>query len=214
MADEITLRIQGQTLTAAPGMTLLQALAANGVSLVGRVGCLGGVCGACAGSYPDPESGAPRTALACQLLVRDGLDFQFATAPGGPPLTYRSAALSPDLPGLMATHPEVVRCRACEACTLVCPVAIDAMAGVLEAAQGRLAEAGERLTPCVSCNLCQAVCEVGIQPQRVMLYARRAVAAAAAKGVPVAPTSTSEARWETLFAAAAETIEGAVEEAG
>jgi len=211
MADEITLRIQGRTLTATPGMTLLQALAANGVSLVGRVGCLGGVCGACAGSYQDPESGGPRTALACQFLVQEGLDFQFATAPGGPPLAYRSAALSPDLPGLMASHPEVVRCRACEACTLVCPVAIDAMAGVLEAAQGRLAEAGERLTPCVSCNLCQAVCEVGIAPQRVMLYGRRAVAAAAAKAAPVAATPISEQRWERLLAADPETIETAVE---
>jgi len=213
MADEITLRIQGRTLTAAPGMTLLQALAANGVSLVGRVGCLGGVCGACVGSYQDPESGAPRTALACQFLVRDGLDFQFAAAPGSPPLAYRSDRLSADLPSLLATHPEAVRCRACEACTLVCPVGIDAMAGVLEAAQGRLAEAGERLTPCVSCNLCQAVCEVGIAPQRLMLYARRAVAAAAAKGAPVAPVTTSEARWEALFAADAETIETAAEAA-
>jgi len=212
MANDITLRIQNRSLTATPGMTLLQALAANGVSLVGRVGCLGGVCGACAGSYADLETGAPRTALACQLLVCDGLDFQFASAPALP-LAYRSDRLSPDLPSLMAVHPEAVRCRACDACTLVCPVGIDAMAGVLEAAQGRLAEAGERLTPCVSCNLCQTVCEVGIAPQRVMLYARRAVAAAAAKGVPVASTSTSERRWEALFAAAdVEAIERAVEE--
>jgi len=212
MADEISLRIQGQTLTAEPGMTLLQALAANGVSLVGRVGCLGGVCGACAGSYSDPETGAPCTALACQFLVRDGLDFQFTTAPGSPPLAYRSDRLAAGLPGLMAAHPEAIRCRACEACTLVCPVGIDAMAGVLEATQGRLAEAGERLTPCVSCNLCQAVCEVGIQPQRVMLYARRAVAATAAKEAPVAGPPISEARWEQLLAATApEDLDTAVE---
>ncbi len=211
MADTITLRIQGQTLAAEAGMTLLQALAANGVSLVGRVGCLGGVCGACAGSYRDPATGTPRTALACQLLVREGLDFQFATAPAGPPLAYRAAELRPDLPGLMATHPEAMRCRACEACTLVCPVGIDAMAGVLEAAQGRLAEAGARLTPCVSCNLCQAVCEVGIAPQRLMLYARRAVAAAAAEAAPVVAATPSEARWERLLAAGPETIEAALE---
>ncbi len=198
-----TLRIQGAEYRARPGQTLLQVLAAAGLSLVGRAGCLGGVCGACAGSYLDPETRAPRTALACQLPARPGLDFRFADPPAPPPLAYRAAELRPEPAALMAAHPEAMRCRACEACTLVCPQGIDAMAGVIEAASGQLEAAGARLTPCVSCNLCQAVCEVGIAPQRVMAYARRALAAAAAEAHPLQAPPVPEGRWAEVGAEAA-----------
>lgn len=208
MNEPVTIHFRGETITAHRGETLLQALWNSGHHLIDHVGCLGGACGACSGTFTDPATGEPRSALACQLMVRDGLHFRFTTLTELPAPTYRSDALRPDLAGLLACHPETVRCRSCEACTLVCPQQIDVMGAVLAAIQGRLAATAEHGLSCVSCGLCMVVCDVGIAPQLVMAFARRSVGAAETAADPTlaARPPLPEARWAELLAATPETL--------
>jgi len=208
MNEPVTIHFQGETIAAHLGETLIQALWDSGHRLTDHVGCLGGACGACSGTYTDPDTGEPRSALACQLMVRDGLDFRFAAPTELPAPVYRSDALRPDLAGLLACHPETARCRSCQACTLVCPQGIDAMGAVLAALQGRLAATAEHGLSCVSCGLCMVVCDVGIAPQLVMAFARRSVGAAETAADPplAARPPLPEARWAELLAATPETL--------
>jgi len=208
MNEPVTIYFQGEAIAAHLGETLIQALWDSGHRLVDHVGCLGGACGACSGTYTDPITGEPRSALACQLMVRDGLDFRFTAPTELPAPAYRRDALRPDLPGLLACHPETLRCRSCQACTLVCPQQIDAMGAVLAAIQGRLAATAEHGLSCVSCGLCMMVCDVGIAPQLVMAFARRSVGAAETAGDPTlaARPQLPEARWAGLLTATPETL--------
>jgi Fe-S oxidoreductase len=208
MNEPVTIHFQGETITAHLGETLIQALWDSGHRLTDHVGCLGGACGACSGTYTDPATGEPRSALACQLMVRDGLDFRFTVPAELPAPAYRSDALRPDLAGLLACHPETVRCRICQACTLVCPQHIDAMAAVVEALQGRLAVTAELGLSCVGCGLCMVVCDVGIAPQLVMAFARRSVGAAETAADPTltARPALPETRWAELLEATPEAL--------
>ena len=207
MFEIITIRYQGEEITAHMGMTLLQALWESGHRLVEHVGCLGGVCGACAGTYVDRESGATRPALACQLMVHDGLDFRFLAAP---PLrsACRSADLGCELPEIFSHYPEVLRCRVCDACTQICPQGIDAMRCVTDTLQGMVEATAARSLACVNCGLCAAVCEVGIAPNLVMTFVRRACAAREAATVPAPVTAGAvpEAVWQLLMAGTPEEL--------
>jgi succinate dehydrogenase/fumarate reductase-like Fe-S protein len=200
MFETITIRYQGEEIAAHTGMTLLQALWESGHRLVEHVGCLGGVCGACAGTYVDPESGTTRPALACQLMVRDGLDFRFLAAP---PLraACRSTDLGCELPQVASHYPEVLRCRVCAACTQICPQEIDAMRCVTDTLQGMVEATAARALACVSCGLCAAVCEVGIAPNLVMTFVRRACAAREAATVPPPVTvgAVTDDVWQMLM---------------
>ncbi|MBI3621723.1 MAG: hypothetical protein HY208_05990, partial [Nitrospirae bacterium] len=52
---------------------------------------------------------------------------------------------------------------------------IDARAMVRRSTAGDFRDAAERYTTCIMCGLCATVCDVGIAPQRVGLFAHRAV---------------------------------------
>jgi succinate dehydrogenase/fumarate reductase-like Fe-S protein len=199
MFDTVTIRYHGHEITAHTGMTLLQALWENGHRLVEHVGCLGGVCGACAGTYVDPESGAMRPALACQLMVRDGIDFRFQVAPVPRAAACRSSELATDLPAILAHYPEAMRCRVCDACTQICPQGIDAMRCITDTLQGVVEATAARSLPCVSCGLCAAVCEVGIAPDLVMTFVRRACGAREMGSEPVTASPVPDEVWETLM---------------
>lgn len=155
------------------GITVIQAMWHLGRTMIKHIGCLGGACGACAIVTRLPGQMLTKTALACQMMVAEGLDISFLQ---GDPSKKEIAPLPSETPSretIFQYYPETRRCVACQACTQACPQGIDVMAGVREAMLGDLAVVGERFTACVMCGFCAAVCESKIRPHRMGLYARR-----------------------------------------
>lgn len=168
-----------QTVCAVPqGITAIQALWYAGQRPIRGIGCLGGSCGACVFSYHVGNDPAPKSGLACQTLVEEGMRFTFAPQPATTGAAYRLEELQPTAEQLNRFYPEARRCTNCMACNWVCPQGIDARAMVRRSTAGDFRDAAERYTTCIMCGLCQTVCDVGIAPQRVGLFAHRAVARA------------------------------------
>ncbi|MFQ5587585.1 MAG: 4Fe-4S dicluster domain-containing protein [Nitrospiria bacterium] len=155
------------------GITVIQAMWHLGRSLIHGVGCLGGACGACAIMTRLPGQMLPKTALACQTMVSDGMNITFLSPDSSKKAIARLPDEMPTRDHLFQHYPETRRCVACQACSSACPQDIDVMVGVREMLIGDLAAVAERFTSCVMCGLCAAVCESRVRPHRVGLYARR-----------------------------------------
>ena len=162
------------------GITAIQALWYAGERPIKGIGCLGGSCGACVFSYRIGNDSSIKTGLACQTLVEEGMQFAFPPQPSPllmkPGASYTLEDLQPVKEQLVKFYPEARRCTNCMACNWVCPQGIDARAMVRRATAGDFADSAERYTTCIMCGLCATVCDVGIAPQRVGLFAHRAVA--------------------------------------
>ena len=158
------------------GITAIQSLWYAGERPVKGLGCLGGSCGACAFSYRIGQDPAIKTGLACQTLVEEGMSFTFSPQPMKPGAAYRLDDLQPTKEQLAKFYPEARRCTNCLACNYVCPQGIDARAMVRRSTSGDFPSAAEHYTTCIMCGLCATVCDVGIAPQRIGLFAHRAVA--------------------------------------
>jgi succinate dehydrogenase/fumarate reductase-like Fe-S protein len=171
--NEVTITVDDTPHTVPEGLTVVQAMWHMGREIVHDVGCLGGACGACTISIRFPGRFDNQCKLACQTLVSEGMTISFL-----PPDTSRKV-LTP-LPDTEATgqelfkyYPETRRCVACRACSMVCPIGIDAMGGVRAAIMGQHKDVAEKFEACVMCGLCAAVCGSGIQPHRVGAFTRR-----------------------------------------
>ena len=160
------------------GITAIQALWYAGERPIRGIGCLGGSCGACVFSFRVGNDPTVKTGLACQTLVEEGMAFSFTppSPPAAPPTSYTLRDLVPTKEQLAKFYPEARRCTNCMACNWVCPQGIDARAMVRRSTAGDFKDPAERFTTCIMCGLCQTVCDVGIAPQRVGLFAHRAVA--------------------------------------
>jgi ferredoxin len=159
-------------------ITAIQALWYAGERPIRGIGCLGGSCGACVFSYRLGNDPAIKTGLACQTLVEEGMRFTFAPQPPhpmNPGASYTLQDLQPSKEQLAKFYPEARRCTNCMACNWVCPQGIDARAMVRRSTANDFNDAAERYTTCIMCGLCATVCDVGIAPQRVGLFAHRAV---------------------------------------
>lgn len=157
-------------------ITAIQALWYAGERPIKGIGCLGGSCGACVFSYRIGNDPAIKTGLACQTLVEEGMRFSFSPQSIKPGAVYTLQDLQPAKEQLAKFYPEARRCTNCMACNWVCPQGIDARAMVRRATAGDFADSAERYTTCIMCGLCATVCDVAIAPQRVGLFAHRAVA--------------------------------------
>jgi Pyruvate/2-oxoacid:ferredoxin oxidoreductase delta subunit len=158
------------------GITAIQALWYAGERPIKGIGCLGGSCGACVFSYRIGSDPAIKTGLACQTLIEEGMAFTFTPQPPAkPPAAYTLQDLQPAKEQLAKFYPEARRCTNCMACNWVCPQQIDARALVRRSTANDFNDAAERYTTCIMCGLCATVCDVGIAPQRVGLFAHRAV---------------------------------------
>jgi len=157
------------------GITAIQALWYAGERPIKGIGCLGGSCGACVFSYRIGNDPTIKTGLACQTLVEEGMQFAFAPPPVKSGASYTLQDLQPAKEQLAKFYPEARRCTNCMACNWVCPQQIDARAMVRRSTAGDFQDAAERYTTCIMCGLCATVCDVGIAPQRVGLFAHRAV---------------------------------------
>jgi len=174
------------------GITAIQALWYAGERPIKGIGCLGGSCGACVFSYRIGQDPTVKTGLACQTLVEEGMQYAFSPQPVKPGAAYTLQELQPVREQLAKFYPEARRCTNCMACNWVCPQGIDARAMVRRATAGDFTNSAERYTTCIMCGLCATVCDVGIAPQRVGLFAHRAVA----RSLP--PPATLLARIEEI----------------
>ncbi len=159
-----------------PGITLVQAMWRTGHEIVRGIGCLGGVCGACATTYRLPGEHDLKLGLACQMLVTEGISFSFAQSfpPKIPGYDFKD--VTDPRQEIFRHYPEVALCRNCNACTEACPQQIDVRTAVWKAAFGDFAAVADHFLPCVMCGLCVPVCIADISSNLVGLYARRAQA--------------------------------------
>jgi succinate dehydrogenase/fumarate reductase-like Fe-S protein len=177
----VTLVVDGRTVTAPPGRSIIEAVWAAGHTLVEHVGCLGqGVCGSCRAMVRRDGSPELRFVLACETLAEPGMlvSFVHALAPRRE-RPYQIGRFH-DLWGVgaqvRATFPEAAHCRHCGGCDAVCPRGLSVQAGVGAVVGGQLHAAGAIFEACIMCNLCTAACPEQITPNHVGLFARRLAA--------------------------------------
>lgn len=169
----VTVEIGAERHTVPAGITLIQALWAMGKTPVHGIGCLGGVCGACAVGYRISGRMQSETGLACQTLVQEGMSVSFFPSDSSEKAIYSIPDVPPDKAALFASYPGTRRCTSCRACTTVCPQGIDVMGAVRAAINGEMDTVADKFTSCVMCGLCAVVCDVRIVPHRVGVWARR-----------------------------------------
>ncbi|EQD24633.1 MAG: Ferredoxin [Leptospirillum sp. Group IV 'UBA BS'] len=117
--------INGRDYEVPAGSTMVQAMWYTGHEVIHGIGCLGGVCGACATVYRMKGDFRLRNALACQTLVQDGMSFSMLDSYPIQRAHYDVAALTDPKEELFTFYPESGTLRNCNACTEVCPQGID-----------------------------------------------------------------------------------------
>jgi succinate dehydrogenase/fumarate reductase-like Fe-S protein len=169
----VNVEIMGKPYQVPQGITMIQAMWHIGQTLTRGIGCLGGVCGACATYYRTKGSYELKTGMACQLLVEEGLSFSLIQSfPVRKPV-YQFEEITDPKQELFKYFPEAALCRNCNACSEACPQDIDVRTGIWKAAFGDFSGAAEHFMPCVMCSLCVPVCIAEISSNQVGLYARR-----------------------------------------
>ncbi len=174
--DEVTLTINGNSISAPTSLSVIQALWHAGYPRIKGAGCLGGVCGSCRVMVRRKDSLEINMELGCQLLVEQGMDVFFLVFPTPTQHTYHLSEIknSWDVQtDFYRIFPEADKCRHCHGCNQTCPKGIDVELGVELASKGRFSESGELFTECVMCNLCMTACPEFIDPNHVGLFSRR-----------------------------------------
>ena len=179
-ADEsqpVSLTINGMTVSAHAGMTVVEAAWQGGVPRVTGVGCMEGVCGSCRIMLRRDKKVS--VGLACQTFVENGDDAIFLPPASAPRHHYEIGDFkdSWDIHARFQNiFPEAERCRHCHGCNVSCPKGISVEEGVAQASAGRFRDAGEIFFECVMCELCDGACPELIAPAHVGLFSRRVTA--------------------------------------
>lgn len=169
--------INGREYDVPEGLTLVQAMWHTGHEVIHGIGCLGGVCGACATVYRMKGDFRLRNALACQTLVQDGMSFSLLDTYPTQRAQYAVETLEDPKEELFKYYPESSTCRNCNACTEVCPQGIDVRDAVWRANFGDFKAVADMTMSCVMCGLCVSRCIAEMAPHEIALYARRAYGA-------------------------------------
>lgn len=173
---EITLTIDGNTISVPHKMTAIQAVWHGGKPLIHGVGCLEGVCGACKIVVRRKDDLQVTTELGCQTLVEDGMDVIFLKHPTPNHHSYVLSDFENSWDMETRFHsifPEARDCRHCGGCNNACPKGIEVEKVVNLSAEGKFKEAGALFFECVMCGLCISSCPERITPNHVGLFARR-----------------------------------------
>ncbi len=177
LMGEVTVEINGRKFQIPEGITAIDAMWYTGHPIVHGVGCLGGVCGACAIFYTTPESPAFRVALGCRTLVEEGMSFFFAPRSPQTHYPYELARVEAPAGELLAHFPKSADCRHCHGCTNACPQGIPVEECVELARQGDFKTVAQKALSCIMCGLCHHTCPAEMEPNHILLYARRTYAA-------------------------------------
>ena len=177
----IRLSIEGHTLEAEVGSSILQAFVHAGHTLVEGVGCMGqGVCGSC--RVMVRRAGVPdvKTELACETVVEDGMQvavLEYFTPSVRHVYDIEQIGDSWEALGKIGeVFPEAPHCRHCGGCDRACPKGLDVQRGVNLAVDGELTASGQVFDECVMCNLCTLACPEHIRPNHLGLFVRRMIA--------------------------------------
>ncbi|ARP93333.1 2Fe-2S iron-sulfur cluster-binding protein [Bordetella genomosp. 13] len=174
----VQLTFDGHSIHAAAGVSLLQAWLQAGYPLTENVGCMGqGACGACRVLVRRRGERLAGTALACEMLVEDGMQVSFVDHfPARRVHAYDLRALTDSwtaLDQIDAVFPEARHCRHCSGCDRACPKGIEVQRMVNLAAAGQANAAAALFDHCVLCNLCVAACPEHIDPAHLGQFVRR-----------------------------------------
>lgn len=173
----VDVKINGITVRALTGMTLVEAAWHGSIPNISGIGCLEGVCGSC--RIMLRRGNAVTVGLACQIFVESGLDAVFLPPPSAPLHHYKLSDFKDgwDMQGQFhKIYPEASSCRHCHGCVSSCPKNIAVEEGVALAVAGHFREAGEVFFECIMCELCDAACPDLIAPAHVGLFSRRVTA--------------------------------------
>jgi succinate dehydrogenase/fumarate reductase-like Fe-S protein len=174
--SEVTLSIDGHTVTVPGDHTIIQALWRAGYPRVKGVGCLEGVCGSCRVMLKRSGENEVLMALACQTVVEADMIVMFLEPPPPAKHHYRLSRIPNSWEVQGRFHfifPEATHCRHCGGCNVACPRGIKVEHGVQLAAEGNYAEASDIFTDCIMCDLCMTGCPEKIAPNYVGMFARR-----------------------------------------
>lgn len=173
----VTLTINGQSVIAHGGTTVVEAAWEGGVPRVTSIGCMEGVCGSC--RIILKQGAKVSLGLACQTFVEEGLEVIFLPPQAAPRHHYELSDFKDgwDIHArFQEIFPEAARCRHCHGCNVSCPKDIKVEEGVAQASAGRFQAAGEIFFECVMCDLCDSACPEFIAPAHVGLFSRRVTA--------------------------------------
>lgn len=173
---EVTLTINGKSITAPASLSVIQALWHAGYPRIEGVGCLGGVCGSCRVMVRRAASSELQMELGCQLLIEEGMDVFFQIFDTPSHHSYQLSEINSSWDVQTEFHrifPEAQKCRHCHGCNKACPKDIDVEKGVDLAISGHFRESGELFVDCVMCDLCMTSCPEFIEPNHVGLFSRR-----------------------------------------
>jgi succinate dehydrogenase/fumarate reductase-like Fe-S protein len=174
--NEVTLTINGNSITAPKSLSVIQALWHAGYPRIKGAGCLGGVCGSCRVMVKRVDTVKLNMELGCQVLVEEAMDVFFLVFPTPSQHAYHLSEIKNSWDVQTDFHrifPEAEKCRHCHGCNQACPKGIDVELGVELAVKGRFSESGELFDECVMCNLCMTGCPEFIDPNHVGLFSRR-----------------------------------------
>ena len=171
MSVTVAFKYNNREYTVPAGLTMTAALERTGYFFTRGVGCRAGFCGACAVVYRLPDDPEMRPALACQMVMQDGMDIARVAY-----LPAHKAVHDLDVDPLSSPaelYPQINACIDCDACTKACPTDLKVMDFVHDLAENDLSGTSEKSFGCVMCQLCANACPVNIAPANVALYARR-----------------------------------------
>lgn len=176
--EGVGLTFDGHAIRAGAGVSLLEAWIRAGLPLTENVGCMGqGACGACRVLVRRPGERLASTALACEMLVEEGMQVAFIDHfPARRSHGYDLQRLNDTwttIGQIGAVFPEAKHCRHCGGCDHACPKGIEVQRMVNLAAIGQTDAAADLFDHCVLCNLCVAACPEHIDPAHLGQFVRR-----------------------------------------
>lgn len=171
MNNKIEFTVDGEIISAKRGVTIIDALISAGESVVGKVGCKGGVCGACL-CLIERSGGKPEYALACRTLAEDGLKV-FFVKPSPKKVKYDFLSIKPEGNILIQLYPEINGCISCGKCNERCVKGIDVLSVVRSAREGDYKKVADLSYNCIECGACSNGCPSKINQAEVSLLARR-----------------------------------------
>lgn len=169
----VSIILNGKQYLVPSDLTIVDAMEYAGFRFIRGLGCRQGMCGACATLYRMRDSYKLYAALACQELVRDGMQILMVPYSPVKKSVYDIDQLSPSENVLIEYFPEIARCLSCNTCTKACPQELEVMQFVQASIKGDFEEISRLSFDCIECGLCAVRCPAEIVPYFVARLARR-----------------------------------------
>ena len=168
---KIEITVNSELIEADDGQTVMDAMIAAGINVIGHIGCKGGVCGACA-CLVKRTDGKVKASLACRTVAEDKMTVLFPESKAIP-VKYDFDKLTTCGKQIAELYPEIYNCVNCGKCTENCVRGIDVRKMIENAKYGDLEKIAEMSFDCIACGACSFNCPAKINHAEVGLLARR-----------------------------------------